>query len=79
MPILYRDRLIGRFDPKLERQTGTLRLKRLHLEPGVEPEDEMVAEIAGATRDFMAFHDAHDLVINQSNPAEFGAKLSAAL
>ncbi len=79
LPILYRDRLIGRFDPKLERQTGTLRLKRLHLEPGVEPEDEMVAEIAGAMRDFMAFHDAHDLVIEQSNPAEFGAKLSAAL
>jgi len=33
LPILHKDRLVGRFDPKLERQNGTLRLKAIYLEP----------------------------------------------
>ncbi|HAL48836.1 MAG TPA: hypothetical protein DCP37_13880, partial [Dehalococcoidia bacterium] len=79
LPILFRDRLVGRFDPKLERQTGVLRVKKLHLEPGVKPEDDMVASIAGSMRDFLAFHDASDLVIEHSNPSDFGTKLLAAM
>ena len=34
LPILYGDRLVGRFDPKVERRTGVLRIKALYLEPG---------------------------------------------
>ncbi|MCZ7544129.1 MAG: winged helix DNA-binding domain-containing protein [Anaerolineae bacterium] len=79
LPILHRDRLVGRFDPKLERDTGTLRLKTLYLEPGVAPDEPLVAEVAAAMRDFMAFHDATDLVIERSDPLAFGAKLRAAL
>lgn len=79
LPILHRDRLVGRFDPKLERDTGTLRLKALYLEPGVAPDEPLVAEVAAAMRDFMAFHDATDLVIERSDPPAFGAKLRAAL
>jgi uncharacterized protein YcaQ len=79
LPILHRDRLVGRFDPKLERKTGTLRLKALYLEPGIEPADDRIADIAGAMRDFLAFHNARNLVIERSDPPEFGQKLSAAL
>ena len=79
LPILHQDRLVGRFDPKLERKTGILRLKALYLEPGLEPDDELVADVAVAMRDFMAFHDAQDLVIGRSEPEMFGAKLLAAL
>jgi hypothetical protein len=79
LPIVHRDRLVGRFDPKLERQTGTLRLKALYLEPGVEPEDELAAGVAQAMRDFLKFHAAKDLVIERSEPAAFGAKLLAVL
>ena len=68
LPILHNDRLIGRFDPKLERRASTLHLKRLYLEPGIQPEDELVADIAAAMRSFMAFHDATDLVIEHSKP-----------
>ena len=79
LPILHNDRLVGRFDPKLERREATLRLKRLHLEPGVQPEDNLVADIAAAMRSFMAFHDATDLVIEQSKPRGLRRKILAAM
>ena len=70
---------MGRFDPSLDRKTGTLRLKRLYLEPGIEPIEELVSSVARAMRDFLAFHDATDLVVDESTPSEFGRKLMAAL
>ena len=79
LPILHNDRLVGRFDPKLERREAILRLKHLHLEPGVKPEDDLVAGIAGAMRSFMAFHDATDLVIEQSKPRGLRRKLLKAM
>ena len=79
MPILHGDRLVGRIDPKLDRATGTLRLVSICLEPDVPQSDQFIALLAGAVRDFMAFHDAHDLVVERSQPAGLGAKLMGAL
>lgn len=78
LPILYRDCLIGRFDPKMERKTATLRLKTLYLE-NTALDDEIVDAVAGAMRRFMAFHEAKSLVIEKSFPSEFGDKLMKAL
>ncbi len=75
LPILHHDKLVGRFDPKLERKTGVLRLKALYLEQGVDPDEELVSGVATAMRDFMAFHKARELVIEKSQPEEFGTKL----
>ncbi len=79
LPILHRDRLIGRFDPKLERKSGRLILRALYLEPGIDPAEELVADVAGAMRPFMEWHAATELVIERSTPAEFGKKLLAAM
>ncbi len=79
LPILHRDRLVGRLDPKLERDTGRLRLKKLYLEPGAAPSARLVTAVARAMRGFLRFHDAGDLVIEHSDPPEFGARLLAAL
>jgi len=79
LTILHRDRLIGRFDPSLDRQSGALRLRALYLEPDVELEEELVANVARAMRDFMAFHRATDLLIERSEPEAFGKALLAAL
>lgn len=76
LPILHHDRLVGRFDPKLERATGLLRLKTLYLEPGVEPSEELMADIAVAMHDFMAFHDAREVIVERSEPAEAGPLLT---
>jgi uncharacterized protein YcaQ len=78
-PILYKDRLVGRFDPKLNRKTGVLQLNALYLEPGIEPEEEMISRIAGAMRDFLAWHGAKELQITKSDPPEFAQKLLQAL
>ncbi len=75
MPILHKDRLVGRFDPKLERKQAILRLKALYLEPGVKPDEELVQDIAACMRDFMAFHAARDLIIEHSEPADLSKKL----
>lgn len=79
LPILNKRQLVGRFDPKIERKTGLLRIKALYLEPGVKPSDRLAASVARAMRDFMRFHKATDLVIERSDPAEFGAKLMSGL
>jgi hypothetical protein len=39
----------------------------------------LVADVAEAMRDFMAFHRADSLVIERSQPAEFGEKLLLAV
>jgi len=79
LSILHHDRLVGRFDPKIERKTGVLRLKALYLEQGVVLDEELVSGVASAMRDFMVFHKAKELVIEKSQPAEFGVKLLKAV
>jgi len=79
LSILHRDRMIGRFDPKLDRKTGRLILRSLYLEPGVRPDEELVCSVAAALRDFMTFHAARELVIERSQPVNFQKKLLAAI
>jgi len=79
LPILHRDRLVGRFDPKLDRKAGRLRLEALHLEPGVAPDDALIRDVAATMRDFMAWHGATDLVIERSAPDGWGERLLAFL
>jgi uncharacterized protein YcaQ len=78
-PILHRDRLVGRFDPKLDRKSGVLYLNALYLEPGIEPDDELVAGVATAMRDFLSWHGAKGLKIEKSDPVAFGERLQSAL
>lgn len=79
LPILHRDRLVGRFDPKLDRKRGVLHIRALHLEPGVEPDEALVADTAAALRDFLAFHNARAVEIAEKGHADFRRKLLAAL
>ncbi len=79
LPILHKERLIGRFDPKLERAARTLRLQALHLEPGIDPAPETMGAVAAALRDFMRFHGATDLRIEKSHPPEAGERLLQAM
>ena len=70
---------MGRFDPKLDRESGVLYLNALYLEPGIEPDDELVAGVAAAMRDFLAWHRTQNLKIEKSDPSAFGKKLMSAL
>jgi hypothetical protein len=77
MPILYKDRLVGKIDPKVDRKNSRLILKSIYLEEGIEPEEELVSELARAFRSFMVFHQAEDLVFEGSTQAELGVKILA--
>ena len=79
MPILDQGDLVGRFDPKLDRPTGTLRLKALYLDDHVEQDEGLLERLAGAMCDFMRFHSATDLVVERSVPKGFGTKLVRSL
>jgi uncharacterized protein YcaQ len=79
LSILHNEHLVGRFDPKLARKEGRLHLRAIYLEPGIAPDEELVTNVARAMQDFMAFHNATELVVEFSSPMEFGDKLLAAL
>ncbi len=79
MPILDQGDLVGRFDPRLDRRTGTLRLKTLYLENHVGLDEALLGRCAVAMRDFMKFHSATDLVVEHSVPSEFGTRLVGTL
>jgi uncharacterized protein YcaQ len=75
MPILDQGDLIGRFDPVLDRRTGTLRLKALYLKDHLNPDEALIERLAGAMRDFMKFHLATDLVVDRDLPRGLGSRL----
>jgi uncharacterized protein len=79
LPILFGDRLVGRFDPKLDRASGVLHLNALYLELGIEPDAELVTAVAAAMRNFLSWQGAQDLEIEKSDPVAFGEKLQRAL
>ena len=56
-----------------------LHLNALYLEPGIEPDDELVAGVATTMRDFLSWHGAESLKIEKSDPAVFGEKVMSAL
>jgi uncharacterized protein YcaQ len=81
MPILYRDRLVGRLDPKAHRKTGELSINALHLEPWFIGKDDerFYAELATCLLDFSAFNGADHITVTACNPPETKARLEAAL
>jgi uncharacterized protein len=48
LPLLYGDRLVGRIEPRIERRTGTLRIRGLWWEDGFDPLDPAHAEAFAA-------------------------------
>lgn len=79
MPILHKGRVVGRIDPKADRASSTLRIRGTFLEEGERVTDELVDGIAGALREFAAFHKCENIVIEASEPAELKIALGAYL
>jgi uncharacterized protein YcaQ len=75
LPILHQGHLVGRLDPKADRKGRALVIRAIYLEPGYAPTDDLVSGIAGALREFMAFHASERLAIERSEPAALGPML----
>lgn len=79
LPILRRGQLIGRLDPKAHRKEGRFEVKALHLEPGIPVSPELVADLAGALRDFADWHVTPTIQIGVSDPPKLAAQVQRAV
>ncbi|MBD0327388.1 MAG: YcaQ family DNA glycosylase, partial [Pyrinomonadaceae bacterium] len=79
LPILHRGQLIGRLDPKAHRREGIFEIKSLYLEESVNATDEMINDVAVALRECAAWHRTPEVVVHQSVPKTFAARLQRAL
>jgi uncharacterized protein YcaQ len=55
MPVLHGDRFVGRVDPSVDRDRGSLRVNSIHAEPGVRPTRDIGDAVAGAVRELAAW------------------------
>lgn len=79
MPILHRGRLVGRLDPKADRQSNRLIVRGLYLEPGENPGDHLVEGLAGALGEFAAFHGSREVTFQGPDEAGLAPRLHAHL
>lgn len=79
LPILHRGRLVGRLDPSLNRRSGLLTIKSLHLEPGTRVSRSLISGIAWALRDLAIFLSATDICILASDPPGIAATVEQEL
>ena len=77
LPILYRDALVGRLDPKVDRKTKILTINSLHFEPSFigRDDDRFYGELAATIRDFMEFNGAEEVEVTRSDPDEAAGRL----
>ncbi len=59
LPILYRDRLVGRVDCKAHRACGILEIKSLSLEENLD--DDFIPALNHALREFAGFNGCRDI------------------
>lgn len=55
LPILWGDRIIGRMDPQMDRNTNTLRVNSVHAEPDAPADREVASAIGETIARFAAF------------------------
>jgi uncharacterized protein len=79
LPILHRDALVGRLDPKAHRREGRFEVRALHLEPGVPLTEDLVCRLAGALRDCAEWHGTPDVVVLASDPPNLAEALGRCL
>ncbi len=75
LPILYRDRLVGRLDPKADRKQQTLRVHRVTFEPDAGDLDPVLPALAEALRTYAAFNGCCRVTIAATHPAGARAPL----
>ena len=79
LAILHQGRLVGRLDPKMDRETGTLIARAVFLEPGVRVDAALVDGIVGALRDLGRFLGARSITVERSEPAQLAERLQRKL
>jgi len=68
MNVLYRNRIIGRFDPKLHRDSEVLEIKSLRFEDHFRSDSVFEEELSQAFRSFMEFNNAKHITFGKIVP-----------
>ena len=69
MPILHGETLIGRVDPKMDRQNNRLLINAIHLEPGVELDGATRAAVTAAIESLAGFLGAESIEFPSGYPS----------
>jgi hypothetical protein len=76
LPILHDNALIGRLDPKADRKAGLFEVKSLHLEPGVQPDDALVAALGRVLRACAWWHGTPGVIVREATEPGLAEALS---
>lgn len=79
MPILHNGQLVGRLDPKVDRQNKTLIIHSIFIEENQSVDERLIAGIVNAIREFMAFHKADTLIIERAVPERLKEELLSSI
>jgi uncharacterized protein YcaQ len=79
LPILRRGRLVGRLDAKAHRADGSFEVKKIFLEPKVEIDEGLVADLAAAIRACADWHATSRVVVGRCDPVALLKPLRMAL
>ena len=66
LPILYRDRFVGRMDCKADRTSGTFIIQKLWLEESFEPTNTFYKAFVKSTQEFAAFNNCEEIKLIKS-------------
>ncbi len=78
LPILFGEDIVGRLDPKADRKSGTLRVRRLALEPGADA-DGLLPGLGRALGEFARFNGCKKVVLENIRPKKLAAPLQEIL
>ena len=79
LPILYRDRFVGRVDCKAHRRLKRFDLLHLHIEREIRDRDQFAAAFAVAVHEFAAFNECEDIEAVKISPRDWDGGVRKAL
>ncbi|MGB7055436.1 MAG: crosslink repair DNA glycosylase YcaQ family protein [bacterium] len=79
LPILWHDQLVGRFDPKADRQRMVLLVNSIYLEQEIDAYSAFLIALAKALNNFAAFNACEHIELNKRIPAKIARNLSSYL
>ncbi len=79
LPILYGDTLVGRLDPKADRENKTLIINSMVLEPDYQSNEDFLVSFAATLLQLARFNDCKKIEFRQVTPGNFKQKISSLL
>ena len=79
LPILFGENIVGRLDPKADRPSKTLIVRRLAIDAAFQDSDGLIAELGPALRNFARFNGCETIVLENVRPEKLRVPLKKVL